>query len=307
MLSLLISTTRQAAAQAVGRQRRTGGRGGALFGGGDVVVGMMILRRGLAGHNKWSKIRHKKGAKDKARASLLGKASKAITAAALDCGGDTTNMRLQSAIQHAKSVQLPKDRIDDAIQKAISKGNNEDRMETVRYDAMIQVGGTKVGCVITALTDNRNRTGAQVRHMVTKYGNGELLPSDNLAYLFEHVGMITVENVKDEDELLECALDGGAINVEQDDDDDEENENSNSTTWFVTTEDTNLWQVVTALQQTSSSSFNVTQFEHMYILQDPEHGRVKLTDTENGEKELYMFLEQMDENEDVTNVYHNAE
>lgn len=297
MLSLL-RTTRQVV-HIIGRKRKGGGPAAA---GGDVIAANTGVR-GLAGHNKWSKIRHKKGAKDKARASLLGKASKAITAAALDCGGDVTNMKLQSAIQHAKSVQLPKDRIDDAIQKATSKGSNEDRMETVRYDAMIQVGDTKVGCVITALTDNRNRTGAQVRHIVTKYGSGELLPTDNLAYLFELVGMITVENVHDEDELLECALDGGAINVEQDDDNDGSN---SSTTWYVTTEDKNLWQVVKQLQE-STDSFNVTQFEHMYILQDPEHGGVKLNNNEDGEKDLDTFLEQMDENEDVTNVYHNAE
>jgi transcriptional/translational regulatory protein YebC/TACO1 len=100
--------------------------------------------RTFAGHNKWSKIRHKKGAKDKARASLLGKALRAITAATLDCGGDLSNLRLQSCIAHAnaKAVQLPKDRIDDAIQKAVARDNNLDRMEIVRYDAMIQVGGS---------------------------------------------------------------------------------------------------------------------------------------------------------------------
>lgn len=258
------------------------------------------LRRWMAGHSKWANIRHKKGAKDKARAAILGKASLAITVASKACSGDMSNLRLQSAVAHARSVQLPKDRIEDAIAKGTTKGSDggEDLLN-LRFDAMLNMGGTKVACIVTALTDNRNRTTSSVRHLVTKDGAGELLPTDSLAYVFDHVGQIVVENVTDEDALMECALEAGAINIEPDT---EEGEDGASTsTYLVTTEDTELFQVVTLLRE---STYDVTQFEHRYILQDQEHGGVQLSS--ESEDVLVNFLDKMDENEDVTNVFHNA-
>ena len=141
-------------------------------------------KRFMAGHNKWSKIRHKKGANDKKKAVLMGKASRAITAAAKDCGGDMSNLRLQSAISHAKSVQLTKDRIEEAVAKATSKSTSDQDLANIRFDAMMNFHGQKVACVITALSDNRNRTTQQVRHVVSKQG-GEFLPTDNLSYVFQ--------------------------------------------------------------------------------------------------------------------------
>ncbi|KAL3899563.1 MAG: hypothetical protein SGARI_006431, partial [Bacillariaceae sp.] len=137
----------------------------------------------MAGHNKWSKIRHKKGAKDVKRSKILGKASLSITAAS-DCDGDLSNLRLQSAIAHAKAVQLPKERMEEAVEKGTTayrnkKGSSAD-LETLRFDAMIRVvvpsdedgdGGdtdqetAQIACVVTALSDNRNRTTQQVRHL----------------------------------------------------------------------------------------------------------------------------------------------
>eukprot|EP00934_Nitzschia_sp_Nitz4_P007341 Nitzschia sp. Nitz4//scaffold120_size68122//16446//17228//NITZ4_006039-RA/size68122-processed-gene-0.46-mRNA-1//-1//CDS//3329534263//7331//frame0 len=255
-------------------------------------------RRWMAGHSKWANIRHKKGAKDKARAAILGKASLGITAASKACGGDMTNLRLQSAVAHAKSVQLPKDRIDDAIAKGTSKGGDSDAdLLNLRFDAMLNLNGTKVACIVTALTDNRNRTTSSVRHLVTKDGAGELLTTDSLSYVFQHVGQIVVENVKDEDSLMECALDAGATNIEQDTNEDGEE----TTTYTVTTEDTDLFQVVTSLRD---GEFDVTEFEHRYILLDEEHGGVELPS--ESEDALINFLDKMDENEDVSNVYHNA-
>ena len=255
--------------------------------------GQIMLTRHFAGHSKWSNIRHKKGAKDKARASILGKASRAIAAASKACGGDLTNLRLQSCIAHAKAVQLPKDRIEEAITKA-TKANSDQDLINLRFDAMMAFDGGKVACVITALSDNRNRTTQNVRHLVTKDG-GELLPTDSLAYLFVQVGLIMVENVKDEDELFECALEAGADNVE------EENSEESENSFLVTTDEKDLWHVVTSLR---GSGYEVAQFEHRYILQDLEHGGVELS--EEGEEQLGSFLEKMDENEDVTNVFHNA-
>jgi YebC/PmpR family DNA-binding regulatory protein len=258
----------------------------------------LMTRRMFAGHNKWSKIRHKKGAKDAARAGILGKASRAITAASRDCNGDHTNLRLQSAIQHAKSVQLPKERIQDAIAKATSKnsGTGTQDLVNLRFDAMMTFGQQKVACIITALTDNRNRSTQNVRHTVTKAG-GEFLPTDKLAYIFHQVGLVLVENVEEEDALFECALEAGATNVEAEEDDG----GSPTTNFVITTDEKELYQVVTALQ---ADGYELAQFEHRYVLVDQEHGGVDLS--EEGSEELDSFLEKMDENEDVNNVYHNV-
>jgi YebC/PmpR family DNA-binding regulatory protein len=260
----------------------------------------------LAGHSKWANIRHRKGAKDLARGAILGKASLGIMAASKACGGDLANLRLQSAIAHAKSVQLPKDRIDDAIARGTAKGSDTTDLKNVRYDAMLTMGGTKVACIVTALTDNRNRTASSVRHLVSKEGCGELMATDSLSYVFDHVGQIVVDPVEDEDALLECALEAGALNVEPDDaptssSDRDSETSSTGATFLVTTADTDLFQVVTALQE---AKYHVSQFEHRYVLQDQEHGGVELTP--EGEDQLIAFLDKMDENEDVTNVYHNA-
>jgi YebC/PmpR family DNA-binding regulatory protein len=258
-----------------------------------------ITARSFSGHNRWSKIRHKKGANDKKKAALMGKASRAITAAAKDCGGDMSNLRLQSAISHAKSVQLAKDRVEEAISKAMAKATSDQDFASLRFDAMMNFDNTKIACVITALSDNRNRTTQQVRHLVSKHG-GELLPTDNLAYVFEHVGWVIISNVTDEDALFECALEAGASNVEQDDDDNELEDNSPNS-FVVTTEEKDLFHVVTALRE---AGYNISHFEHRYILQDQEHGGVEVSP--EGEEALLDFLEKMDETDDVNDVYHNA-
>ncbi len=262
-----------------------------------------VDRRGMAGHSKWANIRHKNGAKDKARGAILGKASVGVIAASRACGGDLSNLRLQSAIAHAKSVQLPKDRIEDAIAKGTAKGSGDADLISLRYDAMLNLAGTKVACIITALSDNRKRTAASVRHTVTKEGAGELMATDSLSFFFDHVGQIVVENVGDEDALLESALEAGALNVEPDETATIEEGNSSSIgpNFIVTTQDTELFQVVTSLRD---AGYKVSQFEHRYVLQDQEHGGVELS-TEAGDA-LINFLDKMDENEDVTNAFHNA-
>lgn len=173
---------------------------------------------------------------------------------------------------------------------------------------MLNAGGTKVACIITALSDNRNRTASSVRHLVTKDGAGELLSTDSLAYVFDHVGQITVGNVEDEDALLECALEAGALNMDPDEtllvaNDDEDDTTSTMTgkRFLITTEDTELFQVVTSLRD---AGYSVAQFDHLYTLQDQDHGGVELSS--EGEDALIQFLDKMDENEDVTNVFHNA-
>ena len=220
-----------------------------------------------------------------------------------------------------------------AAARSNNNNNNTNDLKYMRYDAILNVGGGgettsrhKVACIITALSDNRNRTAASVRHAVSKEGCGELMATDSLSYLFQHVGQIVVNIVRppppspqevvveeedQEEALLECALEAGATNVEPYDDDDDDYEDSHedkdkgsssSSTFLVTTVDTELFHVVTALR--AVPTYDVVRFEHRYILQDPVHGGVVLTP--EGEDQLMSFLDKMDENEDVTNVYHNA-
>jgi YebC/PmpR family DNA-binding regulatory protein len=244
-------------------------------------------QRNMAGHNKWSKIKRKKGVKDQARATGFSKASRAITAASRTCGGDLSNLQLQSAIAHAKSIQLPKIRIQDAIDKHLDK--TKENLIHMRYDAMMSIGGHKVACVLTALTNNKNRTASHVRSTITKAG-GELLPTSSLNYIFDHVGVILVENIKDEDSLWEAALEAGATDVDVD-----------GQSAMITCNASDLWNVVTTLKD--DECFHVTEFEQRYVA---SNANLIVNLDENGQEQLEHFLETMDDDEDVTNVYHNA-
>ena len=249
----------------------------------------LLQYRCMAGHSKWSKIKRKKGAKDVARSGLFAKASRAIILASKSCGGDLANLQLQSAIQHAKSIQLTKDRIQDAINKHQEKGKDGQSFQNMRYDAMLTLGGTKVACILTALTDNRNRTAASVRATVVRAG-GELLASTSHSYLFDHVGMVLLENFDgDEEALWECVLEAGATEVDID------NQSA-----IITCQPTDLWNLVTALQE---NGYQPEEFEHRYVVADPD-GVVSLSD--EGQDKLESFLDKMDDNEDVTHVYHNS-
>lgn len=245
----------------------------------------------MAGHNKWSKIKRKKGVKDQARSTEFSKASRAITAAARACDGDLSNLQLQSAIAHAKSIQLPKIRIQDAIDKHLDKSKGHAELVNIRYDAMMSVGtpSRKVACILTALTDNRNRTASNVRSTISKAG-GQLLPTSSLNYLFDHVGVVLVENVQDEDGLFECALEAGATDVDVED-----------KSAMITCQASDLWNIVSTLK--NDGRFDVSEFEQRYVTSD-EDLAVTLDDT--AQQELDEFLDKMDQDEDVTHVYHNA-
>ena len=254
-----------------------------------MVVNPVLQQRGMAGHNKWSKIKRKKGAKDVARAGLFAKASRAIIVASKTCGGDLSNLQLQSAIQHAKSIQMTKDRIEDAIKKCQEDSKDAKDFQSMRYDAMLNFGGTKVACILCALTDNCNRTAARVRSKVVRAG-GELLSSSAHDYLFQNVGVVFLEEfLGDEESLWDCAIGAGATEV------DIEGQSA-----MIFSETVDLWNMVTRLRE---KGYIPTEFETRFIISDPD-SEVLLTD--DGREQLQSFLEKMDEDEDVTHVYHNA-
>ena len=168
----------------------------------------------MSGHSKWSSIKHKKGATDAKRGKIFTKLIKEITVAARFGGGDpAANPRLRTAIQAAKSENMPKDNIE----RAIKKGTGE--LEGVNYEESIYEGYGPGGAAIfiESLTDNKNRAVADIRHLLSKAG-GNLGSNGCVAWIFEKKGYIVVENdAVDEDTLMEVAIDAGAEDVREDD------------------------------------------------------------------------------------------
>jgi YebC/PmpR family DNA-binding regulatory protein len=170
----------------------------------------------LSGHSKWSSIKHKKGAADAKRGKLFSKLSRAIIVAAKEGGGDpANNLALQNAIEKARSYSMPKDNIDRAIAKGSGADADANAFETIVYEGY---GPEGVAVIVEALTDNRNRTAADVRHLFAKHG-GNLGATGAVAWQFERRGVVVVPaDGVDEEELLLAAADGGAEDVERDGD-----------------------------------------------------------------------------------------
>jgi len=169
----------------------------------------------MAGHSKWAGIKHKKAIVDARRGKLFTKLARAITVAAKEGGGDpTTNAALGLAVQKAKDASMPKDNIERAIQKGVGGGADSENWEGVLYEGY---GPGGVALLIEALTDNRNRTGSEIRHLLSKHG-GNLGEPGSVAYLFDKKGIVVVDaNRYSEDDLMP-AIEAGAEDIAQDED-----------------------------------------------------------------------------------------
>src|SRR6201996_3711161 len=169
----------------------------------------------MSGHSKWASIKHKKAVVDARRGKHVQKLARAVSVAAKEGGGDPDgNPGLALAIQKARDASMPKDNIERAIQKGTGAGVDAENWETVLYEGY---GPGGVAMLIEALTDNRNRTAADVRHIVGKHG-GSLGEPGSVAYLFDKQGVIVVEAERyDEDDLI-VAIDAGAEDIVLDDD-----------------------------------------------------------------------------------------
>ena len=169
----------------------------------------------MSGHSKWASIKHKKAVVDARRGQQFTKLARAITVAAREGGGDPDgNPALGLAIQKARDASMPKDNIERAIAKGTGEGVEADRIETVLYEGY---GPGGVALLIEALTDNRNRTSAEVRHLLSKYG-GSLGEPGSVSYLFEKRGVITVDTSRYDEEDLIPAIDAGALDIAVDED-----------------------------------------------------------------------------------------
>ncbi|RMF96593.1 MAG: YebC/PmpR family DNA-binding transcriptional regulator [Gammaproteobacteria bacterium] len=168
----------------------------------------------MAGHSKWANIQHRKGAQDKKRGKLFTKLIREITVAAkLGDPDPAANPRLRLAIEKARAQSMPKDNIERAIKRGSGQLEGSD-FEEISYEGY---GPGGVAVMVQCLTDNRNRTVAEVRHAFTKFG-GNLGADGSVAYLFNKVGLISFPAGVDEDQLMEVALEAGAEDVVSNDD-----------------------------------------------------------------------------------------
>ena len=238
----------------------------------------------MAGHSKWAGIKHKKAIVDARRGKLFTKLARAITVAAKDGGGDPEgNPSLALAIQKARDASMPKDNIERAIAKGTGEGADVESFEEVVYEGY---GPGGVALLIEALTDNRNRTGSEVRHLLTKHG-GNLGEPGSVAYLFEKTGVIVVDaETHGEDELI-VAIDAGAQDIAADED-----------VFEILTEPSDLPAVRAALEQAGIG------FESAHVTQRPQT-RVEID--EPTAAKLMRLIDALDDNDDVGEVHANFE
>ncbi|HHU69337.1 MAG TPA: YebC/PmpR family DNA-binding transcriptional regulator [Thermoanaerobacterales bacterium] len=238
----------------------------------------------MAGHSKWSNIKRKKEKADAQKGKIYTAISRLIMVAAKEGGGDPdTNPRLKDAIQKAKNVNMP----NENINRAILKGTGE--LEGVSYEEITYegYGPGGIAILIELMTDNRNRTAGEMRHLFDKYG-GNLGESGCVAWMFDKKGVISIENTGiDEDSLMMAALDAGAEDFEVEDDNIE----------IITAPDT-LKEVEQLL---INKGFTPTSAELTMI--------PKTTVTVTGEitEKALKLLDVLEEHDDVQNIYCNAD
>ncbi|MDG2375604.1 MAG: YebC/PmpR family DNA-binding transcriptional regulator [Woeseiaceae bacterium] len=238
----------------------------------------------MAGHSKWANIQHRKGAQDKKRGKLFSKLIREIMVAARMGGGDmAANPRLRLAVDKAKAKSMPKDNIERAIRKGSGDTDGADFQE-IRYEGY-GPGGTAV--MVDCMTDNKNRTVAEVRHAFTKFG-GNLGADGSVSYMFRHLGTLNYPTGSDEDAIMEAAIEAGAEDVLVDDDGSIE----------VLSEPAEFECVRDAMREAGH---------------DPENAELTMRADNNTALELQnassmvKMLEMLEDLDDVQNVYSNAD
>jgi YebC/PmpR family DNA-binding regulatory protein len=237
----------------------------------------------MSGHSKWATIKHKKGAADASRGKLFAKLIRQVEVAAREGGGDPEmNPTLRTMYQKARSASVPL----DTIQKAIKRGSGA--LEGVKYESVSYEGyaPSGVAVIVECLTDNRNRTGPDVRTVFTKLG-GSMAEPGAVAWQFERKGVIVLAKAKaTEDDLMEIALEAGAEDIADQGD-----------TWQVTTGATDLHEVVKALEGAGITydSADLTMLPSQTIP----------LDNEADARKVLRLIDGLEDLDDVQNVYAN--
>jgi YebC/PmpR family DNA-binding regulatory protein len=238
----------------------------------------------VSGHSKWSSIKHKKGAADAKRGKLFSKLTRAIIVAAREGGADPAgNLALQNAIEKARSYSMPKDNIDRAIAKGSGADSDTSLFETVVYEGY---GPSGVAVIVEALTDNRNRTASDVRHTFAK-NDGNLGGSGAVSWLFERRGVVLVPaSGVDEDELTLAAAEGGADDVALD-----------GSSYQVLAAPESLSAVREAIE---AAGFAIDSAELTMLPKTT----IEVAD-EGDAKKVLRLMDQLEDNDDVQDVYSN--
>lgn len=237
----------------------------------------------MAGHSKWAQIKHKKAKEDAKRGKIFSKLTRAIMVAARQGGGNPeTNPQLANAIEKAKQYNLPQENIERAIKRATGELGAEN-YEQIIYEGYAPGG---VAVMVEAMTDNRNRTAADIRHIFSKHG-GNLSESGSVAWMFEKKGVISFLKEKvNVDDLLAVALEAGAEDLQEDE-----------SFVNVITNPKDFGDVKEALE---NAGF---QFERAEITMNPTT-TVKIEDKETAKKVLRL-IEALEDHDDVQEVYSN--
>ncbi len=238
----------------------------------------------MSGHSKWATIRHKKGAADAKRGKMFSKLAKEISLAAKGGGDPESNASLRTVIQKAKSINMPNDNID----RAIKKGTGElegDILEEMMYEGYASGG---VGLVVSVLTDNKNRAAAEIGHIFRRNGS-EFASRGAVSRNFERRGQIVIEKeAAEEDQLMEIVLEAGADDMIADD------------AGFEILTQPNAYQAVaSALEEAGIATIaSEVAFVPMMTKEVTELSVVK---------SLMKFIDALEDNDDVQNVYHDAD
>jgi YebC/PmpR family DNA-binding regulatory protein len=236
----------------------------------------------MSGHSKWASIKHKKAIVDSKRGKLFTKLARAVTVAAKEGGGDIDgNPALALAVQKARDASMPKDNIERAIAKGTGAGADAAALETILYEGY---GPGGVALLIEAVTDNRNRTGADVRHALSK-GNGSLGEPGSVAYNFDKKGVIVVDAERYSEDDLMIAIDAGAEDISREDD-----------SWEIITEPSDLTAVRRALEVAGVA------LENAEVTQRP---KVLVPVDEDTAAKLLRLVDALEDNDDVDAVHAN--
>lgn len=236
----------------------------------------------MSGHSKWATIKHKKGAADKARGKLFAKLARQIEVSARAGGGDVdSNPTLRTAVQKAKGGQMTNDAIDRAIKRGTGEGDGG-TYESITYEGYAPGG---VAMLIEVLTDNRNRTGSEVRGVFSKLG-GSMAEPGSVAWQFARRGLIQIDGGADEDELMMAAIEAGADDVSRDGD-----------TWTVRTEPSATFDVRQALED---AGFAVETADTPLV----SDNLVPIGTADEARKVL-RIIEAFEDNDDVQDVFAN--
>ena len=236
----------------------------------------------MAGHSHWAGIKHKKGKADKQRSKIFSKLSREITVAAkLGDKNPDMNSRLRSAIQAARSANMPKENIERAIEK--SSNNDQSNFENIRYEGF---GPSKSAVIVEALTDNKNRTASNIRTIFSK-NNGSLGTQGSASHNFQRLGVIKIDkNEIEQDKIFELAIESGANDCI-----------SRAEFHEVHTDIDEIYEVKKKFEKVIAN-FLSTEIEWLPI------NKVSLKGEEN--QNMVKFLETLDDEDDVQNVYTNV-